>query len=396
MILNRKAPGIVYLLLFVCFLIFYGCDSRQKNIPHFNIIVQNEIGWTDKESCIVDFVNGNDSIRFNADIICRGGSSSRYGKHSFALKTDKIISLDGLPFDNEWILNASFIDKTFMRHKVNYDLFMEMNPKNIAPKTRYINISINNDYYGFFVLMERLNAKSLGLNKKDNLAMIFKEPPVFRHSRILEVQDSLNYYHQKFPKKSKSDKTEYLEQFRSFLTETTEEVFNSGISKWVDLENIIDWHLLLLLSNNDDGVVKNFYLYKIDSKTPFRIAIWDCDHSFGRDGDYALNMMERNVGIEESVLFSRLMNTNQAYKTQLKNRWLALRNKNIFSAENIQRHIDRNHNLIKNEILVNKERWKTEEYWYADENDYQQELKIIEDFLKVRIDYLDGYFAELK
>ncbi len=51
---------------------------------------------------------------------------------------------------------------------------------------------------------------------------------------------------------------------------------------------------MLLLSNNGDGVMKNFLLYKIDSNTPFRIALWDYDHSFGRDGDNELNLMETN------------------------------------------------------------------------------------------------------
>ena len=44
-------------------------------------------------------------------------------------------------------------------------------------------------------------------------------------------------------------------------------------------------HLLLYLSNGGDGITKNFYIYKMDEETPFRIALWDCDHSFGRDGD---------------------------------------------------------------------------------------------------------------
>ena len=49
------------------------------------------------------------------------------------------------------------------------------------------------------------------------------------------------------------------------------------------MENLIDWHILLLFTNNGDGLMKNYYFYKMDSETPFRFAIWDYDHTFGRD-----------------------------------------------------------------------------------------------------------------
>jgi spore coat protein CotH len=59
----------------------------------------------------------------------------------------------------------------------------------------------------------------------------------------------------------------------------------ADVGKWIELQNLIDRHLLLLFTNNGDGVMKNFLLYKTESHTPFQIALWDYDHSFGRDGD---------------------------------------------------------------------------------------------------------------
>jgi hypothetical protein len=383
-----------FLLVFFLSVLAFSCKNKNNELPFLHIITENEIGWDKKEGCMVDYISGKDSLRFIGKIHCRGGNSSRYGKHSFALKSDVGISIAGLPKEKEWVLNASFIDKTFMRHKINYDLFMEMNPQNIAPATRYVNVKINNEYYGFYLLKERLSAGSLGLKKKDSLAMIFKEPPVFHHIKPTAVQDSLNYYQQKFPKKIKSDKSYYLEQFRNFLTESSDEKFSSEINQWIELKNIIDWHLLLLFSNNDDGVVKNFYLYKTDSKTPFRVAIWDYDHSFGRDGDNELNLMERNVRLDESILFSRLMESSSHYKKQLKDRWFGLRENDVFTLKNINRHIQRNNLIVEKELLKNHQRWQHEDFWYADQNDYKKEIKLIQDFVKMRIKHLDEYFKE--
>jgi len=37
--------------------------------------------------------------------------------------------------------------------------------------------------------------------------MLFKDPPIFRKERLTNVQDTLNYYQQKYPKISEFDKT---------------------------------------------------------------------------------------------------------------------------------------------------------------------------------------------
>ncbi|MEO0735011.1 MAG: DUF2911 domain-containing protein, partial [Bacteroidota bacterium] len=66
-----------------------------------------------------------DVIRFRvpAHLKRRGGMSFVYDKHSYTLHLDRKIPLDFLPLDRDWVLNASYIDKTFVRHKVSYDLF---------------------------------------------------------------------------------------------------------------------------------------------------------------------------------------------------------------------------------------------------------------------------------
>jgi spore coat protein CotH len=81
------------------------------------------------------------------------------------------------------------------------------------------------------------------LHKKDSSAMLFKDPPIFYSERLSYVQDSLNYYQQKYPKIQKNDKTYYIEKFKDFLFNSTDSLFVRDISKWVDIQNVIDWHI---------------------------------------------------------------------------------------------------------------------------------------------------------
>ncbi len=368
-------------------------SCKNEKLQSLNIKKSDGFGWNVKEPCTVIFSNSENLDTLYGGIKCRGGMSSKYYKHSFSLELDDKYSFSDLPPDDDWILNANYIDKTFMRHKISYDLFREMNSKNIASKSIYINVNINDKYEGLYVLMEKINGGMLGLIKHDTLAMLFKDPPIFRKEKLSDVQDSLNYYQQKFPKIDVSDKTYYIENFKDFLFNSSDNEFAQNISNWVDIENVIDWHIILLFSNNCDGIMKNFYLYKLDQFTPFRFAIWDYDHSFGRDGDNERNLMERELNCNRSIMIERLTNISEIrYLHKLKKRWLELREKKVVSIANFEQYIVENDKIIESEVEKNFDKWMINSKWYYDDNHYKQELNLMRDFVKIRIKQLDEYF----
>lgn len=384
----------IYILTIL--ILSFAVSCEEAVLPSINIEKEGTIGWDEKEPCNIVYTTTEIEEVLPGRIKCRGGSSSKYYKHSFSLELEEKFSFVNLPRDDDWILNASYIDKTFMRHKISYDLFREMNEKNIAPGSSFVNVSVNGEYRGLYVLMEEVNGAMVGLNKSDTMAMLFKDPLIFRKEGLKHVQDSLNPHQQKYPKIDESDKTEYIERFKDFLFNSDDRDFARDISNWVDIENVIDWHLLLLFSNSGDGVLKNFYLYKIDCNTPFRFAIWDYDHTFGRDGDNELNLMDRDLNWERSILLERLFNISDiGYVPKIKNRWSELRGQNILSVENFEAHILKNDRIIREEVRGNFEKWPLDDSWYYDSNDYTQELDLMRDFVKLRVNQLDAYFDSL-
>ena len=382
--------------ILIAFNIFMACSCGEDKIPTLNIKKDGAIGWKEKELCNIIYFDSENTDELIGKIKCRGGISRRYNKHSFSLELEDKYSFSKLPHDDDWIINANYIDKTFMRHKISFDLFREMSSENIASKSNYVNLMINDKYEGLYVLMEEINASMIGLNKRDTMAMLFKDPPVFRKERLAYVQDSSNYYQQKYPKISKSDKTYYIEEFKDFLFKTSDNEFSRNIDAWVDISNVMDWHIILLFSNNGDGIMKNFYLYKIDKNSPFRFAIWDYDHSFGRDGDNEHNLMERELDCNKAVLLERLSKISDiGYLYRLKKRWFELRDQNIISVGNFEKFINANDKVIQKEVDKNFQRWAPDSKWYYDDNGYNQELDLMRDFVKLRINQLDEYFNSL-
>ncbi|MCG9880914.1 MAG: CotH kinase family protein [Bacteroidia bacterium] len=388
--MDWKGRKYVWLMLLVPFTI---TSCTKKKIPTIYITKESEISWTNKESCVVSYVQ-EDSVVLEAEIKCRGGFSSGYPKASYSLELKEKFALGDLPTDDDWILNASYIDKTFMRHKLSYDLFCQMSENNKSAQSTFVHLKVNNDYAGLYLLQEEIDASTLGMQKKDSLAMIFKDPPIFYSQRIVQVEDTLNYYQQKFPKISKRNQSEYIKSFHDFLFFSSSQDFIKNISSWVDLSNIIDWHLILLLSNNSDGVLKNFYWYKVGSASKFRVAIWDYDHSFGRDGDNTLNMLADTVDCERSVLFKRLMKTpGSTYPQALKNRYKELRKSGIFSVKNLNKHIQQMQDHLGSAWETNALRWPITAKAYKDANNYQQEMEVLRKFIDLQLNNLDAKFS---
>ena len=377
---------------------FTGCrhKAEAKQLPIIYITTDNDILWEKRTPCSISVVSNSDSTVWDGKIKFRGGISAKYYKHSYSLKFTEPHSLCGLPANRSWILNASYIDKTFMRHKLCYDLFNMMGDNNIAPKCRYALVRENNKPLGLYVVMQRLNKQVLQLDTDDTAAVIFKEPKVFYLENQYPERDGIDNFHgQSYPDFEKGDRNYLMDAFRKFLTQTSDQEFYAHIGEWIDIPNLIDYHLFLLFTNGGDGVKKNFYLYKKNSETPYRIAPWDCDHSFGRDGDNEKNMLERPLDVNQNILIDRMLK-NPEYITALSKRYWELRKSNIFSYETIEKLMRENDPWVRAGLEENLKLWPFDSENYYDAACYDEEYALILEFVKLNLQHLDEYFQPEK
>ncbi|SFT55038.1 CotH protein [Lishizhenia tianjinensis] len=392
-----------HLLLILTVALLFACQSPQeetkKELSHLFIDMPQGVGWDQKDSCSFLYVSAQkDSFLLKGGLKCRGGLSSAYGKHNYSLEFTKDFELCNLPAEDDWILHASYIDKTFMRHKLSYDLFRQMSPQNIAPQSSFIQVTYNGDYHGIYLAMQRVNAKILGLSKKDTTAFLFKEPGIFYEHSNQQESKTGNYYFQKHPKFKKVDKHAHLARVNHFLFHASDAEFLADVGKYFDLDNIVDWHLLLLLSNNSDGILKNFYCYQVKDGKGLRIIPWDYDHAFGRDGNGDRNDLERNVDPQRAVLIQRLMTIelNNDYPRKLRERYAELRRSGVFSEINFNTRIEEMRQEILPYIQRNFEQWPVNGAYYPDSNDFEIEVKILSDYFPKRLKMLDNRFGYQK
>lgn len=321
----------------------------------------------------------------------RGGFSISFPKSSYELDFEKDISINQLAADDDWILNANYIDKTFLRHVIAYRLFQKMSQSNIAPNTQFVEVNRNGEYHGLYVLMEKIDRSTLNIKKKDTSAYIFKDPHLFKP--IYSIEQGANYNQQTFPKFIDSDKSHVIDRIRSFILNTNNSDFEHQFPTYFNLDNIVDWHILLLVTGNSDGVLKNFYLYKNKDLIGAQIAPWDYDHSFGRDGDNEPHKFNQDIQIERSILFKRLISCHW-YIKDLKASWTEYR-RTFLADEKLYQMINDEVKFIKNHADRNFRKWPIDAKEYYDDNSFESEIDLFKTHAKDRLNWLDEYVKTL-
>lgn len=368
-----------------------GC-STDCGIPRVDINT-SKISWESKDPCTFGYQHCNDSFIVDARVKFRGGMSSQYDKHSYTVKLPGDYAIGGMPADNDWIINASYIDKTFMRHKLSFDLFRKMSDDNIAPRSGYGEVYQNGHFQGLYVLMERLDGTRLKIDKKDTNSFIFKDPPLLYTDVSPYNRDTLYRDSQKYPGLHKGERSGELKKLENLIFRASDENFTDSVFYYLNRENLIDWKIILLLANNSDGQLKNYFIYRTDSTSRLKIAIWDYDHSFGRDGDNEYNMLDRVIDERRVNLFKRLFKLNpENFEGRLQQRWKDLRN-DWLDSEYLFDQIGEMNKTIRPYIEPNAARWPVDSDWYYDDNNYKQELDILYEFIPRRIEQLDERFG---
>jgi hypothetical protein len=83
----------------------------------------------------------------------RGQSSLRFPKKSYGLELRTRAGIPSSAADDDWVLQAPYNDKTLMRNAVAYAAARATG--RYAPRVRFVELRLNGDYRGVYVLSER-------------------------------------------------------------------------------------------------------------------------------------------------------------------------------------------------------------------------------------------------
>lgn len=337
-----------------------------------------------------------------------GRPKSSYG---FEIWTDEFgtdnedISLLGLREDDDWILDAMYGDLMRMRNRVAFQIWNSMaklyysyeEPQALCGiHGKFVEVFINNEYQGIYSLNEELDRKQLKLKRFTNITrgLLYKGEEwgenVTSFYNYTDTCSGINWdgWEIQYPKPEQQILWDPLYNLTKFVVESDDNSFKDSIHNYIDIDNAADYYIFINYIGATDNMGKNIFLARYDTNTVFFLAPWDMDWSFGRYWD---TIAIGYTGVSTNNLFERLLEVDpDNYKSKLKERWEFLI-ENDLEQDKVISQFKAYHNRFVNNGVIERENNK----WTNAGINTEEELLYIEDWLKNRINYLNGYFKDL-
>jgi CotH kinase protein len=225
-----------------------------------------------------------------AGIETRGHSSQMFPKKQYALELrdregdGRDVGLLGLPADDDWVLSASYSDKTLMRNALAYRTARTVFGR-YAPHTRYVEVMLNGDYLGLYVLTQQIELGEGRVEADEGwlLELVFGyQADGERHFSSPRTRRPLLYTDPDDPGRRRA------RQIRADVVRFERALYGGrfrhperGWRGRLESSAAIDFVLLQELFGNQDAFHASTYLHRAPSGRIVLGPIWDFDIAMG-------------------------------------------------------------------------------------------------------------------
>lgn len=388
----------------------------------------------------------------------RGASSSNYPKRSYAIKLrdENGNSVDrkllGYRSDNNWILDAMYIDLACMRNRVATDLWnaFECKPyyadreKKVRTGTRgkFVEVILNGQWWGLYCMTEKMDRKQLKLKKfvpaaqsttgenevhgvlykanqwsyevfmghesnddNDNKQVIYPHKKVSDYNNILGKETWCEYEF-KYPD-YEDEAVEWRPLHDAANMVATSFILNiDSVKSRFDYPMLRDYYLLidLLLATDNHG--KNLFWYAYDTQGPegdkLSLAPWDLDGTFGQDWDGVITNTKdvtldfdtyiKNYEHGQFAIFD-LIKSRSEWQQDLKDRYAELRIKGVISGDGIANRFANYASLFEASLADQREQNMWSKTYHSRHKDIQGGATYAESWIRRRVNWLDQKYG---
>ena len=333
------------------------------------------------------------SLKVKIDLKTLGNTDISKVKYSFNIETPTVKSFTpkilGFEDSNSFKLEPLNTDPSLMRVKLSYDIFSMISDEvhtEVAPKSTFVELYLNNNYQGVYNLEERVNKRLLKLpdyKKNDTTHSVIYEA----EGEGADLTNGVKGFSQKEP--DPDTEAVYLDplaNLASFVQSSSKNDFDSKVSSYLNIENAIDYEILYLVSGNQDTLSLNQYLYQSNAaNADKRFNFCPGDNYISSFGiDIYSDRLASAKGIILSPLYNKLSESS-SYMESLKEKYNNLR-KDILTPVKIDSLIDLNYKTLKSAWERNFEAFPA-----PGKTSFEDEVSYMKSFIQSRISYLDGH-----
>ncbi|MGE5457954.1 MAG: CotH kinase family protein [Methanococcaceae archaeon] len=414
-------------------------DTHGQNIKDEPKIIADMGIIFNGEGKINYLTNQFNDYKGKVGIEIRGSSSQQFPKKQYGFETydslgnDTDVSILGMPSEGDWILSASYNDKTLMRDVLSFKLSNAMG--RYASRSRYCELVLNGQYMGVYIVFEKIkrNKNRVNVTKmstadstgdaltggyiikvdkdegSDNGGWLSTFPPVAGSTRQLYFQ----FHYPKPTDISRPQATYIRNYFYSFESKMNSTSFNdslTGYPKYIDINSFLDIVILNELSKNVDGYRLSSFMAKDRDSKGGKIVfgpIWDLNFGFGNanyynasviDGWY-IDFLTTNQsflsmdGFQAPFWWKKLFKDPKIQKALIE-RWTNFR-RTVINTTYIYKQIDSITTLIDAPQKRNFEKWPIlgtyvwpNAYYFKGET-YQDQVYYLKGWIRDRINWID-------
>lgn len=296
------------------FLVSYTSSSGQRNSATLRftflplVQLQGTFGYDYAEgTLLLSSPDARQTDTLAATVKWRGGTTNGADKHkrNYKVKLAKNKSLLGMRNDDSWILDAGQADVFRLRNRIVMDLwndiarppyYIDQEPAaRNGVSGRVVEVFLNNEYRGIYNFSENLDRKQMRLKKVQDgqvRGCLYKGKSWHR-TQMFDVFDSYDNHSEslagfevKYPDLSDNDTTDWapLIEANNFALQSHGADFQEHIADYFDIEPMIDYSLLLTVTNAVDNSGKNMFWAVYDKTKDKRLTLapWDLDATFGQ------------------------------------------------------------------------------------------------------------------
>jgi len=359
----------------------------------------------------------------------RGESSLYfYPKKSYSLETQTAtgennnVSLLGLPEENDWVLYGPYGDKSLIRNVLSYGLFGQMG--HYAPRTRFVEVVVNDDYKGLYILTEKIKrdqnrvdmAKLLPgdisgneltggyLLRIDKITGMpdheyWKSPVMPTESDYEQV--TYQYFDPKYEELNEIQRQYIRDHLLEFETALVSKDFkdpDKGYRAYLDLPSFLDLTILNEFTKDVDGFRLSHYFYKQKDSDGGKLVTgppWDYNLTFG-NSDFLLDVQEPENWVHTIPItiywWPRIME-DLWFRRELQCRWDDLY-ATVLSIDQVNGFIDSTLQVMGASITRNFQRWPIlDTYVWPNSyvgNTYSNEEWFLRQWIGDRLEWLDS------
>lgn len=258
-------------------------DNNQVKLSTYNLYIPSTRYRTMKSNIWAEdpteanlFVDGTP---YTIDITYRGFHIRKLRKKSYHIQFQQPKSFQGI---REFHLNAEYSDPSNIRNKLSFDFFRSIGV--LSPDANFVQLKINGRSEGVYLQLEAVDDIFLDKRRLPAGAIFYADNNDANFSLLTPENEVKKRFDAGYKQKigSKGDR-DFLCEFIYRINTLSRGDFSKAILNYIDLNKYFYWLAGVVCTQNYDGFIQNYALYRNGETGLFEMIPWDYDATWGRD-----------------------------------------------------------------------------------------------------------------